>query len=345
MLNKANYVSFLKENRTVEQAQTIYQQRIEDSREVFDKFSESFYIRDCPFCGSSSYISQPPFDGRYGVAKCNSCSSLFVNPCPPMEALDYYYNNCKCNRQLGSLLKSRVGQKGIILSERTEFVLALIKGFLSYKDDIKILEVGCNSGVFLHELYEILDSESLQERVELVGIDIDKEAISKPISDKVKLHHSSAEDFTKLNSNTFDLVLHFELIEHLQNPFLFMKSIASLLSEGGKTYFHTPNILGLDNKALNYNDFRPLAHGIFPPMHLQGFSTQNIAHFILRSGLNVSDISTPGNFDIDIVKNFVAEGSEYSDILDIDNKEYLATIQGLVRKLNASSHLAVLAEK
>ena len=63
------------------------------------------------------------------------------------------------------------------------------------------------------------------------------------------------------------------------------------------------NALGLDNQAIGYNEFRPLAHGIFPPMHLQAFTTQNITHFLLRANFEVKDISTPGNFDIDIINS------------------------------------------
>ena len=37
-----SYISFLKDNRTKSQAEEIYIQRIKDSEEVFNKFSDEF---------------------------------------------------------------------------------------------------------------------------------------------------------------------------------------------------------------------------------------------------------------------------------------------------------------
>ena len=110
-------------------------------------------------------------------------------------------------------------------------------------------------------------------------------------------------------------------------------------------YFHTPNILGLDNQSLSYNDFRPLAHGIFPPMHLNAFTTQNVSHFLMRAGFKIVNIKTPGNFDVDIVKNFSDKKNPFYIIKKIKNLKYLAIIQNIIRRLNASSHLSVLVKK
>ena len=111
-------------------------------------------------------------------------------------------------------------------------------------------------------------------------------------------------------------------------------------------YFHTPNNLGLDNQAIGYNEFRPLAHGIFPPMHLQAFTTQNISHFLLRTNFQVLDIQTPGNFDVDIVRTFLKDNSD-PDFVAIKSfkEENLAILQKLLKRLKASSHLSVLAKK
>ena len=165
------------------------------------------------------------------------------------------------------------------------------------------------------------------------------------MDNNISLFHSSAEDFVGKSQQSFDLILHFELIEHLHNPFEFCCALYKLLNKEGLMYFHTPNSLSLDNQAMNYNDFRPLAHGIFPPMHLNAFTTQNVSHFLIRSGFNVRKIETPGNFDVDIVRQFCEESSELSVINKIKDEQSLAILQFVLRTLGASSHLAVLAAK
>jgi len=339
------YKSFLKENRTRAQAEEIFLQRIKDSIEVFNKFSNNFYKRACPICGEHQFDELEKFHDTYGIAKCTKCSSIYVNPAPSNDALDYYYNNCYCNKQLGKLLKTRVGKEGLILNDRIKSVLVIIFTILKKKNKVRILEVGCNSGAFLFELSEFLKEENILDKVQLIGIDIDRYAIENPVSNELNLHHSSAEEFVGKNQSKFDLIMHFELIEHLNDPFEFCSSVFDLLDEKGLMYFHTPNVLGFDNQALSYNDFRPLAHGIFPPMHLNAFTTQNITHFLIRLGFKVREINTPGNFDTDIVREFSSNENEFSLVKNIDSTKSLAIFQHLISILGASSHMTVLAEK
>lgn len=340
------YVDFLKHNRTKEQAKKIYEQRLLDAREIYDKYEDGFFERPCPICGTDEYSELDKFDNRYSVALCRSCATKYVNPCPSLDALNYYYNNCECNNQLGDLLRSRIGKKSIIMSDRHSEVVDLIKQLLKTKSHINILEVGCSSGVFLAELSSGLEQENLSKQVTMTGIDIDEDAVKKSVSADVELVYCSVEEFCNINSNKYDLVLHFELIEHLSDPFLFMKSISQLLCSGGKTYFTTPNADGFDNLALGYNDFRPIAHGIFPPMHLQAFTPRNIVHFLLRSGIKVEKIETPGNFDVDQVRRFIDpnKSSPFSYIKEMDEKT-LAIIQSWLKLLGASSHLSITGYK
>ena len=50
------YISFLKQNRTAEQAEAIYRQRIADALLVYEKFSGDFVTRACPGCGGGDYV-------------------------------------------------------------------------------------------------------------------------------------------------------------------------------------------------------------------------------------------------------------------------------------------------
>jgi len=339
------YVSFFKENRTRAQAVEMYRQRIENSEEIYKKFSREFEIRACPICGEDESIPIDKFNDQYGITKCTKCSSIFVNPSPNIEALDYYYNNCDCNRQLGELYKDRAKKKGLILSERTYKVFTLITKLLERKPYINVLEVGCGSGAFLHHLKLLLEENKRSHAVNIVGIDIDAFEVSNPVDKDVNIYHSSAEEFVDRSKLKFDLVVHFELIEHLYDPFVFCRALHELLEDQGLMYFHTPNALGLDNQVLSYNDFRPLAHGIFPPMHLNSFTTVNVMTFLIRSGFRVNEIETPGNFDVDIIRQFNNPDSHLSVINDITDEKSLAIIQYLIKELGASSHLAVLASK
>jgi 2-polyprenyl-6-hydroxyphenyl methylase/3-demethylubiquinone-9 3-methyltransferase len=335
------YVNFLKENRTKEQAIEIFESRIKDSYEVYSKFKQNFIERDCPVCGNNDNRNLPKFHNRYEVKECLFCTTKFVSPCPGLDALTYYYNECNCNGLFGNLLRSRNKSGNIIISERIEFILNLIDEYFKDSDLIRILEIGCGSGVFLSEIKEGIRSKFPDKKFLLHGIDIDATAIQKSVDSEIYLSAESAESYVANTKEKYDLVLHFELIEHLQNPYDFMISVKNLLNQNGLHHFHTPNANGFDNIAIGYNEFRPLAHGIFPPMHLQSFTPMNIVHFSLRTGFKVIQVDTPGNFDIDIVRNFLSGADPYFKSIALIPEDYLAIFQNWLKKLNSSSHLRV----
>ncbi len=350
-MNKSpKYVSFTSVNRTLDDALGIYKQRIKDALEVFYKFKDDFKFRECPVCGDNENHEIDKFHGAYGIVKCNRCASIFINPCPTLGALEYYYNSCHCNEMLGSVYRKRLTSKNQIISDRVVSIVDIVKNLLNSNESdrpIKILEVGCSSGVFLAELKQGLIAEGLLERCFLLGVDIDEKAIERSIDTDLNLVAMPVEKFAQDNSDEFELVIHFELIEHLSDPFQFMLSINKLLKSSGVHYFHTPNALGMDNVALGWNSKRMLAHGIFPPMHINAFTTHNITHFALRTGFKIISIDTPGNLDVDIVKSMADELNEDSVFKSIINftEEQLAVLQGWLQVLNASSHMRINLEK
>ena len=345
-LKKPQFIDFVEKNRTIEQAEEIFQQRLDDAQDIYSKFSNQFTIRPCPICGHETFKKLEPFHSSYGVVQCSKCMSAYVNPCPSLEALSHYYNFSKCNAQLGEIFRSRVKKGNIIMSSRTSCVLELIENLIAQNDTVRVLEVGCSSGSFLSELNEALEHKDIANQVTLEGIDLDAAAVKRCVDSKITLHAQSAEDFSSQNEKAFDLVLHFELLEHLADPLSFMKAVFTMLNDGGYCHFHTPNANGFDNQALSYNDFRPLAHGIFPPMHLQAFTPQNILHFVLRAGFQLHQLDTPGNFDVDIVKRFHNRKpvSEFS-LIEKFSDDQLAIVQLWFQRVYASSHMRCTVRK
>lgn len=335
------YVSFLQQNRTREQALAIYEQRIADALAIYTEFSHAFVERCCPCCGAQERADLEPFQGIYRVAKCMRCTTAYVTPCPPPAVLGHYYSQCRCNGMLGDLLKARQRSGDRIISDRVRFLLTLIDEYLLGRARIRILEVGCNSGGLLSELKAALHASDLLHRCELTGIDIDASAIARNEDRDLTLHAASAEEFAAGSGGVFDLIIHFELIEHLFDPHGFMVATKKLMSDGGLHHFHTPNALGMDNQALGYNSFRALAHGIFPPMHLQAFTPQNIGHFAMRSGYSIVQMDTPGNFDVDMVANWLPKDVMDSPFIHIHQlpREHLAIFQQWLKVLGASSHM------
>lgn len=107
-----------------------------------------------------------------------------------------------------------------------------------FAKDKKILEIGCSYGSLLFNLYD-------DGYKDVQGIDIDEEFVKcgkktyKSIADKINLYNGVKIPF---DDETFDVVLMFDVIEHIPRVHLFIKNeISRVLKKDGFFIFQTPN--------------------------------------------------------------------------------------------------------
>ena len=340
-------LSKFEENRSLSEAEKIYKQRIDDALFIYSKHENDFLERDCPICGENDTTNLEKFHDTYNIVSCNHCSSSYVNPCPDIIALTDYYVNGKSNHLLQKTYRRRHKvNTDYIIDDRIEIVTEYIEK--NQFDDVNILEFGCGSGSFLSKLNNAINFKKVGKKVNLTGIDIDSHSISKNVDSEVKLICTTAEDFIKkdTNLNSYDVIVFFELLEHLVDPFQFIVNVYKLLKKDGMVLFTVPNSNGIEDIASGYNSFRLLAHSIFPPMHLNAFSNQNIIHFGLRSGFKINKIETPGKLDVDMISICTPylKDKNLKELAKLDD-ETKGFIQYMLTLVNGSSHMRCVFTK
>lgn len=339
-------VKFEAVNRPLAEARRIYDQRIADALHIFHKHQHSFVSRGCPICGHDEGDELEKFHGTYGVVGCKRCAASYVNPVPGLDALLDYYNNCACNTMLQDLYRARSASKtSAILDDRVKAILEHVRSRATDAGEpVSVLEIGCGSGRFLANLGRVLEQEGLRDRVRLTGVDIDRNAVASNTDPGLELHGLPVEVFAEQVKQKFDVVLHFELIEHLGDPAALMSGCRGLLKGDGIMVFTTPNAAGLETLASGYNGFRLIAHAIFPPMHLNAFSAHNVSVFVLRCGFKIKAITTPGNLDVDMVSLMRDELDDpaFRALADLDDA-HKGLFQQLTKRLGGSSHMMVVA--
>ena len=334
------------ESRTYEEAVAIHRQRVKDAIEYFDKYKDTgeFFVRECPFCGYDAYEEMEKFYGRYGVARCKRCNSLYVNPCPSQVVLNDYYAHAKCNDMLEKVYMERDRkEKNEILDSRVAFLADFINKVC--KPEVSLLELGCSNGSFLRKVKRYLEHSSVKKKVRLVGVDTNPQAISSNQDASLELHYGTAEDFLTNYEGAFDIIWHTELIEHVISPYnLFVLSSSKLY--GGHVIFTTPNEYALESRSLSYNVPRMLACSILPPMHLNAFNTLNITNFAIWCGFGVVSIETPGKMDVEMLEmqkeNLNNELARRIISLGDDGKKL---VQEILSSTGASSHMRVILKK
>ena len=111
---------------------------------------------------------------------------------------------------------------------------------LAADPDTRILDLGCGSGALLERL------AGLGYR-QLTGVDI------RPPAATAAIRYEQADlDLFRLDAadGSFDLALAVEVIEHIENPGLFLAELARLLKPGGLALFTTPNLHSAQAKLL-----------------------------------------------------------------------------------------------
>ncbi|MDR3453492.1 MAG: class I SAM-dependent methyltransferase [Rhodoferax sp.] len=152
----------------------------------------------------------------------------------------------------------------------------------------RVLEVGCGSGQTL----EMLKSKSFCE--ETVGIELFKDAANEALSRVDKVYCLDVEK-TQLPENIgkFDLILLLDVLEHLVDPWSFLKRLKDeCLEGGGKIIISLPNArhFALVLPLLFGGRFTYVERGVLDKTHLRFFTKFSAAELLKSASLNIEMI-------------------------------------------------------
>lgn len=114
------------------------------------------------------------------------------------------------------------------------------------------LDLGCGPGGVSFSVADKVD--------EVVAIDPDSETIriAKTLFQKPNIQFRQADFFEAgLKDSSFDGVLFLEVIEHVPEPYRFLREIRRVLKPGGKLILSTPNVLSYRAIIRNLRYFTP----------------------------------------------------------------------------------------
>jgi 2-polyprenyl-3-methyl-5-hydroxy-6-metoxy-1,4-benzoquinol methylase len=118
--------------------------------------------------------------------------------------------------------------------KRLEFIITHLKNCIPDKGSI--LDVGCGNGIISMKLGEL--------GYQVQGIDISEKAISKAkqinLLENVKFDVVSAEELTA-SGKTYDAIICSEVLEHLSEPAVLLKTLFNILKNNGKLIVTVPN--------------------------------------------------------------------------------------------------------
>ena len=157
--------------------------------------------------------------------------------------------------------------------------------FVGKKD---VLELGCGEGYGTYSLSKSANS--------IIGIDIDEETIhhaqKKYINDNLEFQIGSVTELPEFNKK-FDVIICFEVIEHIEEHTELLKSIKNLLNPSGILLISTPNtdVYSNNEPSKNPHHVKELSSDELNKLLKENFSFHKIISQKVFAGSFMSDNS------------------------------------------------------
>lgn len=116
----------------------------------------------------------------------------------------------------------------------------------------RVLDIGCNTGLVLSHL------SRRHPQLRLQGIDMDAEAVSRPVAPGLDLRAGSLAD----QAGPFDMFLAMHVLEHVPELPPFFEALARLAAPRARLYAAVPNLSSFNARLrpLTWGALNPLSH-------------------------------------------------------------------------------------
>jgi 2-polyprenyl-3-methyl-5-hydroxy-6-metoxy-1,4-benzoquinol methylase len=233
--------------------------------------TKQFDLIACDNCGSDQFTTLSEWNDLSQVVQCGGCGLQFVNPMPNKEFLDQLYlKDGEESPYYRNYILERTNRRSSY-SKQYHRRLQLIEKYSTGKG--KLLDIGCGGGFFL---------KTAEERGwEPHGIDI-VPGFVEFARDELQLKNVNRQSLDELTyeKHFFDVIVLWDLIEHLPHPSHFLKTINHILRPDGLLVIWTPNARNSAWLKENWFGYKPLQHLYF-------FSPDTIKQTLQSTGFRV----------------------------------------------------------
>ena len=261
----------------------------------------------CALCSGSNFKLSLLCE-EFSFVRCKKCGLIQRNPQPLKEEIIERYAGLYGNDYLSYEIKNensflKLQQLALIDAGFHKMEKNIFTRYTAEKKEgagsaasPSVLDIGCATGALLSYL--------CSKGWRVTGVEISPSA--KYARDERKLDvRSLALEENNFPDNSFDAVLASHLIEHLNDPKLFLKEIYRILKKGGRCFITTPNIRGFQARLFG-NKWRS---AIFD--HLYLFSDITLPKMLKNEGFKIESIRTWGGLASGAAPQWLKKPADY----------------------------------
>ncbi|MFH1562155.1 MAG: class I SAM-dependent methyltransferase [Nitrospirota bacterium] len=232
----------------------------------------------CNLCGGEDikFLWEKGGSPRYGykILQCQNCELVFIDTILDDEEFyskDFFVGGDQLTASYTDYVQDRE-----ILKPELKRRLTRIKEFVRGGSGGRLLDVGCALGFFLDEARNDFDT---------YGVEISKFA-AEYSSEKLGLQVTTGRFLDiEFESESFDCITFWDVIEHLPDPTLNLKKAYNLLKPNGLLVLSTGDIGSFVAKLMGKH-----WHLLLPPQHIYYFSQETIKKILEKTGFEVVKI-------------------------------------------------------
>ncbi|MDA2929428.1 class I SAM-dependent methyltransferase [Acidobacteria bacterium AH-259-O06] len=235
----------------------------------------------CPVCEyPNARLRYRMSDRFFGVSTdefllyhCSSCGLLFQNEEEIHDRLSEFYPGGYWWQESGRLSSlERAYREWMIRHDHLRFLLSLFPDGRG-----RLLDIGCGGGTFVKlALHAGFDAYGLEQS--------EKAARIGERNAPGRIFQGLEQDLI-VPGEKFDILTLFHSLEHITNPFRYLKNIQKLLRKPGKLVVQVPNVQSLQAKI-----FGSRWYGLDCPRHVYNYSTFSLLHLLGRTGYRIQRV-------------------------------------------------------
>lgn len=221
--------------------------------------------------------------GHFTVVQCSHCGLARTSPRPTATTIGAYYPADYGPYKSTAIDSDRSSDNGF----KMRFV-TFVKRFIDVKAHAlppqsvgKMLEIGCASGSFLHDM--------AIKGWEVEGIEFSPDAAETARALGYRVDIGALETIERPGAQ-FDLIVGWMVIEHLHDPVGSLRKLAGWIRPNGKLVISVP-----DAGAAEFRIFRSRWYALHLPNHLFHFDVHSIAKVLKAAGWKVIKIQRHRN--------------------------------------------------
>jgi 2-polyprenyl-3-methyl-5-hydroxy-6-metoxy-1,4-benzoquinol methylase len=247
----------------------------------------------CPLCASETIkkIAEKLRRGDGSVAYCATCEHGFLVKNQSIDAKQYYgelYRQEYSHNAEAAATDAR--EIYTVYKEYQQERLAHIYPFLN--SNTRLLEIGASSGQFL---VHVKDKVS-----EINAIELDKACCAFLVNEHGFEADSEFLENSRFAGSTYDIVCAFQVIEHVEHPVAFLKTLKRATKKGGAIYIEAPN---LSDPLLSIWDVPTYRQFFYHSAHLHYFTEASLTKVAIVAGFRPDQIELNFTQDYNILNH------------------------------------------